>query len=93
MVGKNKNRRRTAERLKNFPQLLQLLINVDRYVLLHRKGMEIATFLPIAAGQFYLLSYWMTVVILAFPSVFPILFKNFPEAFQYLLGIPAAFQC
>jgi hypothetical protein len=38
MVGKNKNRRRTAERLKNFPQLLQLLINVDRYILLHRKG-------------------------------------------------------
>jgi hypothetical protein len=82
MVGKNKNRGRTAERLKNFPQLLQLLINVDRYVLLHRKGMEISTFLPKAAGQFYLLSYWMTVVIWAFPRGFPILFKNFPEAFQ-----------
>jgi hypothetical protein len=44
--------------------------------------MEIATFLPIAAGQFYLLSYWMTAVIWAFPSGFPIPFKNFPEAFQ-----------
>ncbi len=82
MVGKNTNRRRTAEHFLNFPQLLRLLINVDRYVLLHRKGMEIATFLPVAAGQFYLLSYWMTAVIWTFPSGFPIPFKNFSEAFQ-----------
>jgi hypothetical protein len=46
--------------------------------LLHRKGMEIATFLPIAAGQFYLPSYWMIAVICAFPSGLPIPFKNFP---------------
>jgi hypothetical protein len=44
--------------------------------------MEIATFLPIAAGQFYLLSYWMTAGIWTFPSGFPMPFKNFPEAFQ-----------
>jgi hypothetical protein len=44
--------------------------------------MEIATFLPIAAGQSYLLSYWMTAGIWAFPSGFPIPFNNFPEAFQ-----------
>jgi hypothetical protein len=49
--------------------------------------MEIATFLPIVAGQFYLLSYWMTAGIWAFPSSFPIPFQNFPEAFQYPLGI------
>jgi hypothetical protein len=82
MVGKSKNRRRTAERFYNFPQLLGLLINVERYVLLHGKGMEIATFWPIAAGQFYLLSYWMTAGIWAFTSGFPKPFKNFPEAFQ-----------
>jgi hypothetical protein len=82
MVRKSKNRRRTAEHFKNFPQLLRLLINVDRYILLHRKGMKIATFLPIAAGQFYLLSYWMTAGIWAFPSGFPIPLKNFSEAFQ-----------
>jgi hypothetical protein len=82
MVRKSKNRRRTADRLKNFSQLLLLLINVERYVLLHRKGMEIAMFLPIAAGKFYLLFYWMTAGIWAFPSGFPIPFKNLPEAFQ-----------
>jgi hypothetical protein len=53
-------------------------INVERYKLLHRKGMETATFLPIAAGQFYLLSYWMLAVICSFPSSFPIPSKNFP---------------
>jgi hypothetical protein len=82
MVGKRKNKRRTAERFLNFPQLLRLLINVDRYVLLRRKGMEIATFLPIAAGQVYLLSYWMRERIWEFPSGFAKPFKNFPEAFQ-----------
>ncbi len=46
--------------------------------------MKITTFLPIAAEQFYLLSYWMTAVIWAFPSGFPIPYKNFPEAFQPL---------
>jgi hypothetical protein len=50
--------------------------------LLDKKGMKIATFLPIAAGQVYLLSYWMTAGIWAFPSSFPLPFKNFPEAFQ-----------
>jgi hypothetical protein len=44
MVGKSQNRRRTAEHFKNFPKLLQLLINMDRNVALQRKGMEIATF-------------------------------------------------
>jgi hypothetical protein len=46
MVGKSKNRRRTAEHFKNFPQLLRLLINVNRIA-----AVQIATFLPIAAGQ------------------------------------------
>jgi hypothetical protein len=30
----------------------------------------------------YLFSYWLTANIWAFPSGFPILFKNCPEAFQ-----------
>jgi hypothetical protein len=49
MVGKNKNRRRAAELFKNLSYLLQ------------RKAMEIATFLPIAAGLFCLISYWSMV--------------------------------
>jgi hypothetical protein len=44
--------------------------------------MEIATFLPIAAGKFSLLSYWLVAGIWAFPSGFSSLFKNFPEAAQ-----------
>jgi hypothetical protein len=52
MVGKSKNRRRSAEGFKKFLQLLPLLINVNRNSVPQRKGMEIATFLPIAAGQF-----------------------------------------
>jgi hypothetical protein len=44
----------TSANFKNFPQLLQLLINVKRNAVLQRKEMEISTFLPIAAGQFCL---------------------------------------
>jgi hypothetical protein len=51
MIGKSKIRRRTAEHFKNFLQLLRLLINVNRIAAVQRKYMEIATFLPIAAGQ------------------------------------------
>jgi hypothetical protein len=54
--------------------------------------MEIATFLPTAAGQFYLLYYWLADGIWAFPSGFPLPFKNCPEAFQLPFGhFPAAF--
>jgi hypothetical protein len=49
--------------------------------------MEIAMFLPIAAGQFCLLSYWLTVGIWAFPSGFPIPFQNCPKTFQQPLAI------
>jgi hypothetical protein len=49
---------------------------------LQRKGMEIVTFLPIAAGKFSLLSYWLIADIWAFPSGVPIPFRNFPEAAQ-----------
>jgi hypothetical protein len=55
---------------------------VNRNTALQRKGMEIATFLPTAAGKFSLLSYWQVAGILAFPSGFPISFRNFPEAAQ-----------
>jgi hypothetical protein len=34
---------------------------VNRNTALQRKGIEIATFLPIAARKFYLLSYWLVV--------------------------------
>jgi hypothetical protein len=49
--------------------------------------MEIAMFWPIAAGQFYILSYWLTADIWAFPRGFSIPFKNCPEAFQQPLDI------
>jgi hypothetical protein len=49
--------------------------------------MEIATFLSIAAGKFSILSYWLVAGIWAFPSSFPVPFRNFPEAAQKPLGI------
>jgi hypothetical protein len=82
MVGKNKSRKRAAEHFKKFPQLLQLLINVNRNTALQRKGMEITMFLPIAVGKFSLLSYWLVAGIWAFPSGFPVPFRNFLEAAQ-----------
>jgi hypothetical protein len=44
--------------------------------------MEIATFLPIAAGKFSLLSYWLVAGSWAFLSGLPTPFKNFPETAQ-----------
>jgi hypothetical protein len=82
MVGKSNNRKRAAEHFKNFSLLLRLLINVNRKTTLQRKGMEIATFLPITAGKFSLLTYWLDSGIWVFPSGFPIPFRNFPEAAQ-----------
>jgi hypothetical protein len=82
MVGKSKNRKRAAEHFKNFSQLLRLLINVNRNAALQRNGMEIAMFLPIAARKFSLLSYWLVAGFWAFPSGFPIPFKNFLQAAQ-----------
>jgi tRNA U34 5-carboxymethylaminomethyl modifying GTPase MnmE/TrmE len=82
LVGRGNNRKRAAEHFKKFSQLLRLLINVNRNTALQRKGMEIATFLPTAVGKFSLLSYWLAVGIWAFPSGFPIHFRNFPEAAQ-----------
>jgi hypothetical protein len=55
---------------------------VNRNTALQRKRMEIARFLPIAAGKFSLLSNWLVAGIWAFPSGFPIHFRNFPEAAQ-----------
>jgi hypothetical protein len=55
---------------------------VNRNTALQRKGMEIAMFLPIAAGKFSLLSYWLVAGIWAFPGGFPIPFSNFPETVQ-----------
>jgi hypothetical protein len=83
MVGKSKNRKRAAEHLNKFSQLLRLSINVNRNMPLQRKGMEIATFLPIAAGKFSLLSYWLVADIWAFPRGCPIAFGHFPAAILY----------
>jgi hypothetical protein len=80
LVGKSKNRRRTAKHFKKFLWLLRLIINVNRNSALQRKGMEIDTFLPIAPGQFCRLSYWLMVGIWAFPSGFSIPFKNCQES-------------
>jgi hypothetical protein len=55
---------------------------VNRNAALQRKDIEIAMFLPIAVGKFCLLSYWLVEGIWAFPSGFPLSFKNFPEAAQ-----------
>jgi hypothetical protein len=70
MVGKSKNRKRTAEGFHDFPQLLRLLIKVNRKASLQRQGIKTVMFLLIAAGQFCLLSYWMTVGIWAIRSGF-----------------------
>jgi hypothetical protein len=78
MVGKSKNRKRAAEHFKTFSQLLLLLINVNRNAVLQRNAM----FLPIAARKFSLVSYWLVAGFWAFPSGFPIPFKNFLEAAQ-----------
>jgi hypothetical protein len=106
MAGKSRNRRRTAEHSKYFPQLLCLLINAKRNAALQRKGLQIAKFLPKAAGQFCLLSYWLKATIWAFPSSFPIPLRiaqrlsnslwAFPSASYTLLaessGCPTAFK-
>jgi hypothetical protein len=44
---------------------------------LQRKGMEIATFFPIASGKFSLLSYWLVPGIWAFPSGYRLKHGNF----------------
>jgi hypothetical protein len=80
MIGKSKNWKRAAEHFKNFSHLLRLFINVNRNTALQKKGIEIAKFLPTAAGKFFLLSYWLVAGIWRFSSGFPIPFKNFPGA-------------
>jgi hypothetical protein len=60
---------------------------MNKNAALQRKGIKIATFLPIAAGQFCLLSYWLKSGIWAFLSGFPVLSKNCSEAIQQPLGI------
>jgi hypothetical protein len=67
---------------KNSTAPFDLKKNENRNVALQRKGMEIATFLPLAAGKFSLPSFWLVACIWAFPSGFPTPFKNFPEAAQ-----------
>jgi hypothetical protein len=48
---------------KMFHSSFILKKDINRNTALRRKGMEIATFLSIAALQFCLLSYWLTGVI------------------------------
>jgi hypothetical protein len=91
MVGKSKNRRRAAESLYNFPQLLQLLINVNRSAAIRIKEMEIVSFLLIAAGNHCLLSYGLRGVIWAFPSGFPTSFMNCQKLSNSLWAFPSSF--
>jgi hypothetical protein len=70
------------ERAKIGKEPLSILKNFHSSFDFRRKGMEIAMFLPIAAGKSSLISYWLVSDIWAFPSGFPIPFRNFPEAAQ-----------
>jgi hypothetical protein len=55
--------------------------------------MEIAMFLPITAGKFCLLSYWLVAGIWAFPSGFPIPFQQCPAAVQQpLRAFPSGYR-
>jgi hypothetical protein len=92
MVGKSKNRKRATERFKNFSQLLRLLINTNRNTDLQRKGMEIVMFLPIAAGKFSLLSYWLFAGIWAFQAVPSGISQRLFYTLLVLSGCPTAFK-
>jgi hypothetical protein len=59
-----------------------IFIDIYRNVAVWGKLTEIAMFLPTAAGQFYLVSFWLAAGFWAFPSGLPIPFKNCPEVFQ-----------
>jgi hypothetical protein len=92
MVGKSKNRKRAAEHFTNLSQLLRILLNINRNTALQRKGMEIATLLPKAAGKFSFLSYWLVAGIWAFPSGFPIPLRNFPAMPNSRWAFPSGFS-
>jgi hypothetical protein len=87
MVGKRKNRRRCAERFKNFQQACLTFNNCKQKRSSSEEKNGNCYIFANAAGQFYLLSYCLTADIWAFPSGLPIPFKNCPEAFQWPLGI------
>jgi hypothetical protein len=82
-VVKCKHRRRTAERLLNFPQ--------TRNAALWRKRIEIVTFLLIAAGQVGLLSDWLMGVIWAFPHSFTTPLRITQEISNSLWEFPSSF--
>jgi hypothetical protein len=54
--------------------------------------MEIATFLPIAAGQFYLLSYWLTADIWDFTAAFQYPLRIFQRLSNSLWAFPSSFS-
>jgi hypothetical protein len=91
MVGKSKNRRRTAE-FSNFQQHLHLLINVNRNAALQRKGMEIFqdfansrwAILPpllLADSRCLSISQWLSNTLSELPRGCPIAFDHFPSGF------------
>jgi hypothetical protein len=86
-VGKSKNRRKTAEHLKNFPQLLQLLINVNIDA---GKVTEIAVF---AYSHWAILPSLLVAdrCYLGISRNFPTPFKNCPEIFNSLRALPMPF--
>ncbi len=52
----------------NFALVLFHFTNIIRNAVLQRKWMEIALFLPIVAGEFCLVPYWLTASFLGFSS-------------------------
>jgi hypothetical protein len=77
--------------LKVFNVSLIFLINKYRNVAVQGKSMENAKFLPTAAGQFCLLSHWLTAGIWVIPSSFPVLFKNCQRLSNSLWAFPSGF--
>jgi hypothetical protein len=86
-VGKCKNRERATEHYKKIWTAPLNFNKCEQKCNASEKRDGNCHVFAIAAGQFYLHSYWLTAGIWAFLSGFPVPFKNFPEAAQYPSGI------
>jgi hypothetical protein len=73
-------RRRAAEHLKKIFTTPSTFSKCKQKHGLSEKRDGNCHIFPIAAEKFSLLSYWLVAGIWAFPSGFPIPFRNFPEA-------------
>jgi hypothetical protein len=92
VVGKSKNRRRKAEGILKNLLLLRLFIKRNRNVALQRKVKESATFLPVAAGQFCHVFYWlMTLFSGVYITHSPRQQEHLPSRYQCYLAFPSGF--